>query len=257
MKRRVLSITITLVAVAIMLSAVVSYVVQGRREVLEKDLDEQYIYGEVLEKDLDEQYIYGNVQDAPHPFAIALMEYLANYDGVVHAYLATLDDYGTIGVLTTRPTTRILVDYDFGEYAYGPSSTLFYIQDGDLFQIDVSSYWLFVSGRCNRLMQRIYAHTHIVELIYKVEFGRLEVSARLDLFSDEYMLIILEDYDAVARAIAERDALVEHVREKYGLAALPYPYLGHMRNAEHQTDQILAMTLSCVPSFNRCTSYEL
>jgi len=183
----------------------------------------------------------------PHPFATALKEYMAGYDGVVHAYLVTLDDDGTMGVLTTRPTTGVLVDYDTGEYAYGPSGMLFYIQDGDLFQIDASG-WFFVAGRYNRLMERLYAHTHIVEVIYKLEFGRLEISTRLEYFSDEYLSMLFDDYDIVAERIAERDALAEYAGEKYGLVALPYPNFGHKRNTEDQTTQILAMTINCTPN---------
>jgi len=195
-----------------------------------------------------EPYPYENVQmsTAPHPFATALKEYMVGYDGVVRAYFTTLDDDGTMGVLTTRPTTRVLVDYDHGEYGYGPSGMLLYMQDGELFQVDVSG-WLFVSGKYNRLVQRLYAHTHIVEFIYKLEFGRLEISTRLEYFSDEYLLYLLDDYDAAAESIARRDALAEYAREKYGLVALLPPNLGHMRNAEDQTAQILAMTINCVP----------
>ena len=182
----------------------------------------------------------------PHPFATALMEYMAGYDGVVHAYLATLDDNETIGVLTTRPTTRVLVDYDFAEYAYGPSGMLFYIHDGDLIQIDVSG-WLFVAGKYNQLMKRLDAHTHIVEVIYKLEFGRLEISTRLEYFSDDYLSMLFDEYD-VAEFIAERDALAEYARQKYGLVALTPPNFGHMRNTEDQTAQILAMTINCIPS---------
>jgi len=185
----------------------------------------------------------------PHPFATALREYMANYDGMVRAYLATLDDDGTIGVLTTRPTTRILVDYDSGEYAYGPSGTLFYMQDGDLFQIDVCG-WLFVAGRYNRLMERLYAHTHIVEFIYKLEFGKLEISTRLEYFSDEYLSMLFNDYDIVAEFIAERYGLAEYAREKYGLVAQLSPNFGHMRNTDDQTALILAMTMDCVPSLD-------
>jgi len=185
-----------------------------------------------------------------HPFATALREYRADYDGVVHAYLATLDDDGTMGVLTTRPNTRVLFDYCNREYAYGPSGTLFYIQDGDLFQIDVSG-WLFVAGRYNRLMERLYAHTHIVEFIYKLEFGRLEISTQLEYFSDDYLSMLFDEYDVVAELIAERNALAEYAGEKYGLVAqLPPPNFGHMRNTEDQTAQILAMTINCVPSLN-------
>jgi len=183
----------------------------------------------------------------PHPFATALGEYMAGYDGVVRAYLATLDDDGTMGVLTTRPTARVLVDYDTGEYRYGPSTTLFYMQDGELFQIDASG-WLFVAGRYNRLMERLYTHTHIVELIYKLESGGLEISTQLEYFSDEYLSYLLDDYDAVSESIARRDALAEYAREKYGLIALPPPHVGHMRNTQDQTTQILAMTINCVPS---------
>jgi len=183
-----------------------------------------------------------------HPFATALKEYMAGYDGVIRAYLATLDDEGTMGVLTTRPTTRVLYDYDSRAYRYGASGTLFYIQDDELLQIDASG-WLFVAGRYNRLMKRLYAHTHIVEFIYKLEFGRLETSTRLEYFSDEYLSFLFDDdYDTVAELIAERDARAEYAREKYGLVAQLPPNLGHMRNMEDQTTQILAMTISCVPS---------
>jgi len=188
---------------------------------------------------------------APHPFAAALKEYITGYDGTVRAYLATLDDNGTIGVLTTRPSTRFRAwdDYDYKYvYDYGISGTLFYIQDGDLFEIDVSSWWLFVAGRYNRLMNRLYGHTHIVEIIYKLEFGRLETSTRLEYFSDEYLSYLFDgDYDVVAELIAERDARAEYAREKYGLVAQLPPNFGHMRNTEDQTAQILAMTINCVP----------
>jgi len=184
----------------------------------------------------------------PHPFAIALRAYMAGYDGVVHAYLATLDDDGTMGVLTTRLTTSALVDYDTGAHAYGPSGTLFYMQNGDLIQVDAPG-WLFVAGRYNRLMERMYTHTHVVEVIYKLAFSRLEVSTRLEYFSDEYLLMLFDEYDVVA-FIAERDALAEYAREKYGLVAQLPPNFGHMRNTEHQTDQILAMTINCVPKIS-------
>jgi len=183
----------------------------------------------------------------PHPFATALREYMEGYDGVVCAYLVTLDDDGTIGVLTTRPTTRALVDYDTGEYAYGPSGLLFYMQDGNLFQIDVSG-WFFVAGRHNRLMERLDAHTHIVEVIYKLEFGRLEISTQMLFYTNEYLTMLFENYAIVTEFIAERDALAAYAREKYGLVALPPPNYGHMRNTEDQTAQILAMTINCVPT---------
>ncbi|MCL2446358.1 MAG: hypothetical protein FWD06_06290 [Oscillospiraceae bacterium] len=180
--------------------------------------------------------------DAEHPFATALREYMDGYDGVVHAYLATLDDDGAIGVLTTRPTTRALLDYDTGEYTYGPSGMLFYMQNGDLFQIDVSERWLFVAGRYNRLMERFDAHTHIVEVIYTLEFGSLEISTQLEYFTDEYLFMLFDDDDMVAEQIAQRDVLAEYAREKYGLVAQLPPNFGHVRNTEDQTTQILAMT---------------
>jgi len=130
---------------------------------------------------------------------------------------------------------------------------LFYIQDGDLFQIDVSG-WFFVAGRYNRLMERLDAHTHIVEVIYKLEFGRLEISTRLEYFSDDYLSMLFDDYDVVAERIAERDAFVEYAREKYELVALPPPNFGHKRNTEDQTAQILAMTINCVPSLPNCSA---
>ena len=77
----------------------------------------------------DELHLNDNISMAtsPHPFATALKEYIADYDGIILAYLATLDDNGTIGVLATRPTTRELIDYDSGEYGYGFLGTLFYM----------------------------------------------------------------------------------------------------------------------------------
>ncbi|MCL2841684.1 MAG: hypothetical protein FWE05_13045 [Defluviitaleaceae bacterium] len=186
----------------------------------------------------------------PHPFATALRAYVADYDGVVRAYLVTLDDDGTIGVLTTRPTTKVFSDY-WEAYRYEPlgAGTLFYMQDGELLQMDVSG-WLFVAGRYNRLMERLYTHTHLVEVIYKLESGRLEISTRLEYFSDEYLSMLFDDDDVVAEFIAERDTLAEYAREKYGLVALLPPHFGHMRNTEDQTAQILAMTINCVPSLS-------
>ena len=98
------------------------------------------------------------------------------------------------------------------------------------------------------LMSRIHTHTHTVEFIYKLESGRLEISTRLEYFSDEYLSMLFDEYDVVAKFIAERDALAEHAREKYGLVALPPPNFGHMRNTQDQTAQILAMTIDCVPN---------
>ena len=184
----------------------------------------------------------------PHPFATALLEYKAGYDGVVRAYLATLDDNGTMGVLTTRPTTRILWDYDYREYHYGNSGMLFYIQDDELFQIDVSGgWWLFVAGRYNRLMSRHYAHTHIAETIWKLEFGRLETSMLLSYFSDEYLSFLFDNDYGSAEQIAYRDERTAYAGERYGLVAKLSPDFGHMRNTECQTAQILAMTINCVP----------
>lgn len=185
----------------------------------------------------------------PHPFATALREYMADYDGVVRAFLATLDDGGTMGVLVTRPTTAISGYCHFTDeisYVYGHLGTLFYMQDGELFKIDAGG--LFVSGRYNRLVWNFHAHTHDVEIIYKLESGRLETSTRLEYFSDEYLLYLFDnDYNIVAELIAERDAHAKYAREKYGLVALLPPNFGHMRNTECQTAQILAMTASCVP----------
>ena len=83
---------------------------------------------------------------------------------------------------------------------------------------------------------------------FKLESGRLEVSTHLAYFSAEYLSYLLDDYDAVARSIAYQDARAEYARERYGLVALPPPSFGHMRNTDNQTAQILALTVSCVPS---------
>ena len=132
---------------------------------------------------------------------------------------------------------------------YVNSGTLFYMWDGDLFQIDAPGS--FVAGRYNRLMSRIHTHTHTVEFIYKLESGRLEISTRLEYFSDEYLSMLFDEYDVVAKFIAERDTLAEYAREKYGLVALPPPNFGHMRNTQNQTAKILSMTTNCVPKLPR------
>ena len=120
---------------------------------------------------------------------------------------------------------------------------MFFILDGELFQMDVWNRGLFEAGRYNQLMSRHYAHTHIVEIIYKLEYGRLEVSTRLDYFSDEYLSYLIDDNDFIAEIISERDARAEYARAKYGLVALPPPSFGHKRNTEDQTALILAMTI--------------
>jgi len=201
------------------------------------------------EEEPDRQSVCAIDPDAPHPFATALREQIASYDGVVRAYIATLDDDGTMGILTIRPTASVWYDYDYEEYLYGPEWTLFYMQDGELSQITDFGL-LFVSGRYNRLMARLYGHTFIAEHIYKLEFGRLKISTRLEYFSDEYLSDILDDDGAVAEAI-RRDAHAQYAREKYGLVALPPPYFGHMGNTEDQTAQILAMTINCELSLIR------
>ena len=197
------------------------------------------------EEEPDRQSVCAIDPDAPHPFATALREQIASYDGVVRAYIATLDDDGTMGVLTIRSADRVFYDDVSGRYFYLPIWTLFYMQSGDLFQMDLSGYGrLFVSGRYNRLMARVYAHTQIVEFIYKLESGRLEISTQLNYFSDEYLSYLTDD-EVAAELIAERDARAEYARVKYGLAALPPPAFGHKPNPEHHTAQILALTMSC------------
>ena len=187
-----------------------------------------------------------------HPFAMALKDYMSNSHGIVRAYLATLDDEGTLGVLiTTEFTTMILFDYEEREYVYGGLGTLFYIQDGELLQINAPG---FVSGWYNRLVQRFYTHTHLVEIIYKLEDGRFEASTRLEYFSDGYLLYFSDSVDVAERHMAERDARAEYAREKYGLVALLPPNFGHMRNTQDQTAQILAMTINCVPILDTATN---
>jgi hypothetical protein len=222
-------------------------------------LSEEIIADEALQEVYAEETPVEDVDETTllHPFATALMEYIEGYEGDVLAYLATLDDDGTMGVLTTRPTTRYRVwnDYDDSyDYAYGISGTLFYMQDDEVFQIDVSDRWLFVAGRYNRLMVRQYGHTHIVEIIYKLESDRLETSTRLEYFSDEYLSMLFDDDDIVAELATERDALAEYARERYGLIAQPPPNFGHMQNTEDQTAQILSMTINCVPSLATTTT---
>ena len=188
------------------------------------------------------------ISDIPHPFAVALKEYMANYDDVVSAYLVTLDDNGAIGVLTSRipvMVRQLWNEPDEYIYFYEPLGTLFYLQNDELYQMNANR--VFVSGRYNRLLSRIYAHTHIVEFVYKLEYNKLVVSTRLEYFSDDYLLYLLDDYDIAAKFITERD----YIREKYGLGA-PLPlHMGRMQNTECQTAQILAMTINCIPRINQ------
>lgn len=196
-------------------------------------------------------YKYQLMSTAPHPFAIALREYMDDYDGTVRAFLVTLDDHGTMGMLVSRMPIKSLVDYDWGEYGYGSPGTVFFMQDDVLLQTYAIG---FVSGRYNRLVERFHTHTHVVEAIYKLAFGQWEISTLLSYFSDDYILYLSEsDSDATARAIAEREAHAAYAREKYGLVALLPPNFGHMRNTEAQTAQILAMTINCTPQYVAAT----
>jgi hypothetical protein len=194
----------------------------------------------------------------PHPFAAALGEFMSDYDGVVRAYLATLDGSGTMGLLI-RPTTKVRVfDYGWEEYVYvyRDFGTVFYMQDGELREIFAPG---FVAGRYNRLLERLYAHTHIAEIIWKLEDGRWEISTQLDYFSDAYIFYLnngwdngffderLEECDITIEMIANREARAKYARERYGLVALPPPNFGHMYNTDDQTARILAMTVNCVP----------
>lgn len=126
-----------------------------------------------------------------------------------------------------------------------------------------------MAGRYNRLLSRFQAHTHIVEIIWKLEYGRWETSTQLEYFSDAYLFYLfngcdsgyfdernfiaeyLDECDRTAESIAHRDAQAEYARGKYGLVALPPPDFGHMQNMECQTDQILALTINCIPSIDR------
>ncbi|MCL2372945.1 MAG: hypothetical protein FWC78_06040 [Defluviitaleaceae bacterium] len=231
------------------------------------EVEETIVNAEVAEKT---PFEYDDGTTLPHPFAVALKAFMADYDGVVRAYLTTLDDDGTIGVFV-RPTTKIGVfDYWYEEYMYiyRHFGTVFYIQDGELFQIDP---WGFVAGRYNRLLSRYQAHTHIVEIIWKLEYGRWETSTRLEYFSDAYLFSLFNGSDngffdernfdaerinycdATLEHIAFRDTRAEYAREKYGLVALPPPNFGHIHNTEDHTAQILAMTINCVPSLSTAT----
>ena len=187
-------------------------------------------------------YVEPYTEDAPHPFAIALEEHIQGYDGVVRAFLVTLDDYGTIGVMTARTPEKLLYDYDLQLYVYVPPVTLFFIQDGNVHQLETT--WIFASGRYYRLMDRLYGHTHMVEHIYVLEDGRLQIATRLEYFTDEYLMYLFEnDYEAVAGIITHRDSF----REKDGLPIPPLPNPWVMENVQEQNSEILALTINCVP----------
>ena len=175
-----------------------------------------------------------------HPFAVALCEYMGGYDGAVRAFLVTLDDNGTIGVLATKTPEWVLFDYDLQEYNYSSVATLFFMEGDNLHQFDASG--LFASGRYNRLMNRLYAHTHTVEFIYIIENGQLQPTTRLEFFDDDYLLYLFEgDHEAVAERVVHRTA----TRESYGLDPIlcNNPWL--MEGIQDQTIQILAMTINC------------
>ena len=170
------------------------------------------------------QVIFSLEVTCPHPFAGALREYVAGDEPIQAAYLVTLDDDGTQGMLVTRPAGL---------------SSLFYLQDGAVHQISIPGE-IFPAGRDNRLMTRLYPHTHVIEHVYKLAFGQLEISTRLEYFSDEYLAYLFEgDEDRVAAFISQRDAHAKYAQEKYGLVPLPPPYLGHERSTEDQTAKIL------------------
>jgi len=207
-------------------------------DIITPPIEAEEVVEEIPIKDVDETTL-------PHPFATALREYMEGYDGVVRAYLTTLDDDGTMGVLTSKTPILEFSEY-WEEYIYRHPGTLFYMQDGGLVQVDTEG--LFVSGRYNRLMRRFYTHTFMVEIVYKLESGRLEISTQLEYFSDDYLSMLFDDDGVIAERIAERDARAEYAREKYGFVAVLPSYLGHMPNTQDQTAQILAMTINCVPS---------
>ena len=194
-------------------------------------------------------FLYGSESlSTAHPFANALREYMKSYNDAVRAFLVTLDDDGTIGLMIFRTPTLGLLYYDFDhgyhKYSYESEGTLFYIQNDELNQTYSPG---FVSGRYNRLVRRFYANTHLVEHIYKLKYGEWEVSTRLLFFSDEYIIATYGDYYIAKEFIAERDARARYAREKYGLVALLPPNFGHMRNTQHQNEQILTMTINCEP----------
>lgn len=168
---------------------------------------------------------------------------MEDYDGAVRAFLVTLDDNGTLGVLATKTPVWTIFDYDLQEYKYTSIATLFFVEGGNIHQVDASG--LFVSGKYNRLMNRLYAHTHIVEFIYVLENGQLREATRLEYFDDDYLLYLHDfDHEAVAEIIARRNAL----REMYGLGLHPLPNPWLMEHIQDQTAEILAMTTNCVPS---------
>lgn len=222
-----------------------------------------------VEKEIEE-ILFENGDDTilPHPFATALKNFMADYDGSVRAYLATLDDDGTVGVLV-RPTTKVAIFddwYDEYIYVYRHLGTMFYMQGDEMLYIDTPG---FVAGRYNRVMTHHQAHTHIVEFIWKLVDGAWETSTRLAYFSDGYLFYLnngcdsgffdernitaerIAGCDITVAEIAQRDANAEYAREKYGLVALPPPNFGHMHNTEDNTAEILALTINCVPVFPR------
>ena len=187
-----------------------------------------------------DMYIY-HFFARPHPFSVALSDYMAAYDGVIRAFLVTLDDFGSIGMFVAKTPELVLFDYDLQEYYYSSVATLFFMDNDDLHQVGASG--LFVSGRYNRLMTRLYAHTHIVEFIYVLENGQLHESTRLEYFEDDYLLYLSGGNFGAERN--RRDAL----REKNGLDFRPLPNPWLMENMQDQTDKILAMTINCTAEF--------
>ena len=99
MQKRVLFISAALIVAVALFLVVTTQVEQGWQETFETNANgtagdvDIYTAGDddiYLEEEQYTQRIYEAMLDAPHPFAIALKEYMANYDGVVRAYLVTL-----------------------------------------------------------------------------------------------------------------------------------------------------------------------
>ena len=185
---------------------------------------------------------YQHFPAEPHPLAMALRAYTEDYDGVVRAFWVTLDDQGTTGVLATKTPEWVLFNYDWQEYGYISVATLFFMEGGQVRQVGASG--LFAAGKYNRLMDRLYAHTHIVEYIYALENGQLQPTTRLEYFADDYLLQLFNyDPEAIAGTVASRNNL----REMYGLEPHPVPNPWLMEGIEDQTALILAMTIHCEP----------
>jgi hypothetical protein len=202
----------------------------------------EHVFDDVVEATTDNPPSLDESMPAnPHPLAKALGDYIAGNIAVHNpvilypelyrissevrsAELVTLDDMGTMGVL-------LEIDDDV------ISKVLLYIYNDEL--LYSLQGWVghgaFGAGRYNRLMSDSHGQAHI----YTLESGRLVISTW---WVDAYVGWGGDQFRFNGQYVTEDEfnTLVECALVRYGMDG-PWVY------RDDQTDQILAMTINCVP----------